>query len=149
MGGEEIMSAKAHGTSEKPVQESLRWKVDRENADKICNFNRHYAEFSGYFTRITDLFNELANDPEMEFYDSVTGALLFDLKNRDVNEFLTESRAHGWPSFRDSDINWEHCRCLQNGEIVSKTGTHLGHNLPDAKGNRYCINLISVAGRPE
>jgi peptide methionine sulfoxide reductase MsrB len=23
-----------------------------------------------------------------------------------------------------------------------------GHNLPDWKGNRYCINLVSVAGRP-
>jgi hypothetical protein len=21
-----------------------------------------------------------------------------------------------------------------------------GHNLPDAKGNRYCINLVSIAG---
>ena len=27
-------------------------------------------------------------------------------------------------------------------------GTHLGHNLPDGSGNRYCINLVSVAGRP-
>ena len=34
------------------------------------------------------------------------------------------------------------------GEAVSATGTHLGHNLPDAKGNRYCINLVSVAGLP-
>jgi peptide methionine sulfoxide reductase MsrB len=34
------------------------------------------------------------------------------------------------------------------GETVSKDGTHLGHNLPDRKGNRYCINLISVAGLP-
>lgn len=24
-----------------------------------------------------------------------------------------------------------------------------GHNLPDRKGNRYCINLVSVAGQPE
>ena len=23
------------------------------------------------------------------------------------------------------------------------------HNLPDGSGNRYCINLVSVAGRPE
>lgn len=30
---------------------------------------------------------------------------------------------------------------------VSHDGTHLGHNLPDAMGNRYCINLVSVAGR--
>ncbi len=27
-------------------------------------------------------------------------------------------------------------------------GTHLGHNLPDHRGNRYCINLVSIAGRP-
>ena len=26
-------------------------------------------------------------------------------------------------------------------------GSHLGHNLPDSKGARYCINLVSVAGR--
>lgn len=39
-------------------------------------------------------------------------------------------------------------RCLPNGEAVSLDGTHLGHNLPDWKGNRYCINLVSVAGRP-
>ena len=29
---------------------------------------------------------------------------------------------------------------------VSLVGTHLGHNLPDRKSNRYGINLISVAG---
>ena len=33
-------------------------------------------------------------------------------------------------------------------EVVSVDGTHLGHNLPDSKGNRYCINLVSVAGSP-
>ncbi len=32
--------------------------------------------------------------------------------------------------------------------MVSLEGTHLGHNLPDSKGNRYCINLVSVAGNP-
>ena len=31
---------------------------------------------------------------------------------------------------------------------MSVDGTHLGHNLPDDAGNRYCINLVSVAGRP-
>jgi hypothetical protein len=25
----------------------------------------------------------------------------------------------------------------------------LGHNLPDKKGNRYCINLCCVAGQPK
>ena len=61
-------------------------------------------------------------------------------------EFLDESIAHGWPSFRDEEVVWENVRCLANGEAVSLVGTHLGHNLPDRKGNRYCINLVSVAG---
>jgi peptide methionine sulfoxide reductase MsrB len=26
--------------------------------------------------------------------------------------------------------------------------SHQGHNLPDRKGNRYCINLVSIAGTP-
>ena len=63
-----------------------------------------------------------------------------------MQEFLAESQAHGWPSFRDEEVVWENMRCLANGESVSVDGTHLGHNLPDAKGNRYCINLVSVAG---
>jgi len=37
---------------------------------------------------------------------------------------------------------------LPDGETVSVDGTHLGHNLPDRKGRRYCINLVSIAGRP-
>ena len=31
-------------------------------------------------------------------------------------------------------------------QAFSLDGTHLGHNLPDRSGNRYCINLVSVAG---
>lgn len=49
-------------------------------------------------------------------------------------------------SFRDAEVNWDYVRCLPDGESVSVDGTHLGHNLPDGKGNRYCINLVSVAG---
>jgi hypothetical protein len=44
---EEIMSKKSHGTSEKPVMKELRWACDYEVADRICNFNRHYAEYAG------------------------------------------------------------------------------------------------------
>jgi peptide methionine sulfoxide reductase MsrB len=43
---------------------------------------------------------------------------------------------------------WENMRVLENGESVSVDGTHLGHNLPDRGGNRYCINLVCVAGEP-
>lgn len=85
------------------------------------------------------------------FYDSNTGKPLFQILvpgGRSLKEFLRESRRHGWPSFRDDEVIWENVRCLRNGECVSLDGTHLGHNLPDHTGNRYCINLVSIAGRP-
>lgn len=44
---------------------------------------------------------------------------------------------------------WDNVRVLKSsGETVSTVGTHLGHNLPDKSGNRYCINLVSIAGNP-
>ena len=85
----------------------------------------------------------------MTFYDSNTGKPLFIApKTRTFHDFVKESSAHGWPSFRDDEVVWENVRCLPNGETASVDGTHLGHNLPDKKGSRYCINLVSVAGRP-
>ena len=47
VGAESIMAPKAHGTAERPVQTDLRWGCDRAVADRICCFNRHYAEHSG------------------------------------------------------------------------------------------------------
>jgi peptide methionine sulfoxide reductase MsrB len=83
------------------------------------------------------------------FYDSVTGKPLFKAPiGRTMSGFLKESQDHGWPSFRDEEVIWENVRCLENGEAVSLDGSHLGHNLPDNRGNRYCINLVSVAGKP-
>mmetsp|Transcript_25955 Transcript_25955/g.47064 ORF Transcript_25955/g.47064 Transcript_25955/m.47064 type:complete len:179 (+) Transcript_25955:362-898(+) len=153
MGKESIMSKKAHGTSHVPVQSNLRWNVDQEVADRICNFNRHYAEHSGYFQGITEFLQEtkkIPADEEITFYDSNTGKpLYYAPRGRTMAEFLAESRAHGWPSFRDAEVNWDYVRVLPNGETVSVDGTHLGHNLPDGKGNRYCINLVCVAGNPD
>ena len=152
MGSESIMSPKAHGTSAVPVQENLRWKCDRDTADRICNFNRHYAEHSGYFEGVSEFLTEAKNLPatdEITFYDSNTGKPLFYApRGRTMDQFLKESRNHGWPSFRDQEVNWDVVRVLPNGETVSVDGTHLGHNLPDSKGSRYCINLVCVAGRP-
>ena len=86
--------------------------------------------------------------PTIDFFDSNTGQLLFTApRGRTLDAFVRESRAHGWPSFRDEEANWQLVRCLPGGECVSTAGTHLGHNLPDGSGNRYCINLVSVAGR--
>lgn len=148
MGEESIMAPKAHGTSHVPVQTDLRWKCDPKLADRICNFNRHYAEHSGYWNSKTNFQDEVGEEP-ITFYDSNTGKPLFIApKGRTMKEFLSESRSHGWPSFRDEEVIWDNVRCLGDGETVSVDGTHLGHNLPDRKGSRYCINLVSVAGKP-
>lgn len=152
MGDESIMSPKAHGTSNTPVQRNLRWNCDFDTADRICNFNRHYAEYSGYWRTtpfVQEAMKEYEANGEVKFYDSNTGKLLFVApKGRSMDDFLKESASHGWPSFRDDETVWENVRCLPNGEAVSVDGTHLGHNLPDFSGSRYCINLVSVAGRP-
>jgi len=150
-GDESIMVEKEHGTSTTPVQENLRWNCDIEIADRICNFNRHYAEYSGYWettTFPTYLKNEgVSEDNPVTFYDSNTGkSLLRAPTNRTLSDFIVESQHHGWPSFRDDEVNWDYVRVLPNGETVSVDGTHLGHNLPDSKGNRFCLNLVSIAG---
>ena len=151
---ESVMDQKAHGTSETPVQQDLRWGCDWDTADRICNYNRHYAEHSGYF-RSTGFMRDMhraqrEGEQTMDFFDSNTGELLFTApKGRSWDAFWKESVSHGWPSFRDPEVNWARVRCLANGECVSVDGTHLGHNLPKNGRNRYCINLVSVAGRPE
>ena len=149
---EAVMRPKAHGTTEKPVMDNLRFGCDRKTADKICCYNRHYAEHSGYALSAPRTWrDELSKNihGEMTYYDSVTGKPLFIApRGRSMDHFIKESRAHGWPSFRDEEVVWDHVRCLPNGETVSEDGTHLGHNLPDRKGNRYCINLVCVAGNP-
>jgi peptide methionine sulfoxide reductase MsrB len=138
------------GTSATPVQKDLRWNCDVQTADRICNFNRHYAEFAGYWEQTSFLKEESEASGEISFYDSNTGNELFTApRGRSFEQFVKESRVHGWPSFRDDEVNWDYVRVLPDGEAVSVDGTHLGHNLPDKNGNRYCINLVSVAGRPK
>mmetsp|Transcript_26436 Transcript_26436/g.34430 ORF Transcript_26436/g.34430 Transcript_26436/m.34430 type:complete len:161 (-) Transcript_26436:81-563(-) len=152
MGDEAIMAPKSHGTSARPVQSNLRWGCDQKTADRICNYNRHYAEHGGYFetTSFIEEARNMSTEGEITFYDSNTGKPLFVAPTgRTMEDFLFESRNHGWPSFRDDEVVWENVRCLPDGETVSVDGTHLGHNLPDQKGSRYCINLVSVAGNPE
>ena len=45
---EAVMSQKKNGTTEKPVMANLRFGCDFKTASKICCYNRHYAEHSGY-----------------------------------------------------------------------------------------------------
>mmetsp|Transcript_133916 Transcript_133916/g.199142 ORF Transcript_133916/g.199142 Transcript_133916/m.199142 type:complete len:207 (-) Transcript_133916:40-660(-) len=147
-GSEDIMSQKEHGTSHTPVQDDLRWGCDGETADRICNYNRHYAEYAGYW-ETTSFLDDIEDKTDETFFDSNTGNPLFTApKDRTWDDFIAESKNHGWPSFRDNEVNWEYVRVLSNGETVSVDGTHLGHNLPDSQGNRFCINLVSIAGRP-
>ena len=153
IGDESIMNQKAHGTSNTPVQDNLRWNCDQKVADNICNFNRHYAEYRGYW-QSTEFLKaskaEYDEKGEIKFYDSNTGNLLFIApKGRSYEEFIKESLSRGWPSFRDEEVVWDDVRCLPNGEAVSLAGTHLGHNIPDFSGNRYCINLVCVAGNSD
>ena len=65
-----------------------------------------------------------------------------------MEEFKAESLAHGWPSFRPEEAVHENVKILEGGEMVSVCGTHLGHDIPDESGPRYCINLICMAGQP-
>ena len=55
------------------------------------------------------------------------------------------------PSFNDAETVKANVRQLSDGETVSVAGTHLGHNLPEYATpavNRYCIDLVSIAGFP-
>ena len=151
---DEIMVTRAHGTCVSEVERPLRWGADRATADTICCFNRMYAERSGSWEQTSFLRDQTeagsgGGGGVTTFYDSVTGKALFRAPvGRTWEAFVEESRAHGWPSFRDAEVVTKSIRVLEDGEVVSVDGTHLGHNLPDEAGNRYCINLVSVAGWP-
>lgn len=125
LGDESIMVQKAHGTSAQPVQQNLKWNVDRENADRITNYNRRFAEYGGYWKQ-TNFLKEVSRTEPTTYYDSVTGKPLFRAPiGRSMEEFLAESNVHGWPSFRDQEVVWENTRVLRDGETVSTTGTHV------------------------
>lgn len=121
-GKRDIMKKKSHGTSDQPVMKKLRWGCDYELADKICNFNRHFAENAGYFSK-TRWLKEVDQTVETTYFDSVTGKPLFIApRGRSFAEFVKESKVHGWPSFRDEEVVWDNVRCLRDGECVSLTG---------------------------
>lgn len=131
MGDESVMAPKAHGTSETPVQQNLRYGCDPKLADRICNFNRHFAERSGYWETTNFLADASKSTGEIAFYDSNSGTPLFTApRGRTFEQFVRESKGHGWPSFRDEEVNWDYVRILPDGECVSVDGTHLGTCAP-------------------
>jgi hypothetical protein len=98
-GSEDIMKPKEHGTSHVPVQNNLRWGCDGETADRICNYNRHYAEFAGYWEKTT-FKQEIQGKSQEMFYDSNTGKLLFHGPvDRTWDAWMKESSNHGWPRY--------------------------------------------------
>jgi len=133
-GSEALMRQRAHGSCAGEAMARLRWDNDWETADKICCFNRHYAERSGQWLSTAFLQEESAASGAITFYDSVTGTPLFVApKGRSWDAFVAESKSHGWPSFRDEEVVAANVRVLPDGETASVDGTHLGHNLPDAR----------------
>jgi hypothetical protein len=99
---------------------------------KNYHTHRRYAEYSGYWqstTLLLDVQEQIKNDKPVTFYDSgYKGKPLFTApRDRSWDDFITESKHHGWPSFRDSEVNWDYVRVLPDGETVSIDGTHLGY----------------------
>ena len=158
-GTEDIMRPKAHGTTSMAVQRALRWGVDREVADNICSFNRHYAEHSGcaphpseirppgrqqevaltlFVAELADwkeashsFLKDLNREGTTTYCDSVTGKPLFVAPlGRSMKAFLEESAVHGWPSFRDEEVVWENVRILSDGEAVSVVSFHALEHAP-------------------
>lgn len=122
--------------------------VERFGASRLHLTPAPPPQHAGYWLS-TSFLSEVDKSGETTFYDPVTGKPLFVApRGRSWAAFEKESRSHGWPSFRDEEVIWDDVRVLPDGECVSTAGTHLGHNLPDRSGNRYCVNLVSVAGKP-
>lgn len=120
-GDESIMSPKAHGTCARPVMRNLRWGVSYETTDRVCCFNRHYAEHSGYW-ETTKFLEEVDKEGETTFYDPVDGKPLFIApRGRSFEEFKKESLSHGWPSFRDQEVR-NPCVLLNSDAKVAFSG---------------------------
>ena len=135
-----------------PVTTDLKWGLANDNwdmAEHICCHNTRFAEPSGFFQR-EGLFGKLRQEKTgrtITFYDSVCGLPLFEAPiGRSMSDFEQESVAHGWPSFRPAELIAENVIIHTGGRMSSTCGTHLGHNLPDFSGDRYCIDLVCIAG---
>jgi hypothetical protein len=65
--------------------------------------------------------DETKTQEQIEFYDTTVPekALFRAPVGRTMAAFLKESQAHGWPSFRDNEVEWDNVRVLPNGECVS------------------------------
>lgn len=124
--------------------------LDYSVADRICCHNHKFAEYRGYLDAPeVDFFGRLDPSIETVFYDSVCGIPLFIApRGRSFDDFRTESLKHGWPSFRPEELVSENVIIHNDGRMESVCKTHLGHNLPTGGVDRYCIDLVCMAGEP-
>ena len=140
-----------HGFAPMPsVSTFLGAALQYSTAERICCHNHAYAEYRGYLDAPeVRLFDRLDPDVETVFYDSVCGVPLFVApRGRSFAAFREESLRHGWPSFRPSEVVAENVIIHEDGRMESTCRTHLGHNLPEGGVDRYCIDLVCVAGAP-
>ena len=124
--------------------------LDYSTAERICCNNHKWAEYKGYLAAPeVDFFGRLDPNNETIFYDSVCGLPLFIApRGRSFEEFKEESLYHGWPSFRPEEMVSENVIIHSDGRMESRCLTHLGHNLPEGGVDRYCIDLVCMAGEP-
>ena len=83
----------------------LRWGSDPATADRICCNQHRYAEWGGYW--LSTSFPRTVDESELpiEFYDVASQKLLYRAPvGRSYAEFIRESTAHAWPSFRDAEM---------------------------------------------
>jgi peptide methionine sulfoxide reductase MsrB len=132
------------------VSSFLGANLSYSTAERICCNNHRYAEYRGYLEAPeVDLFGRLDPRGETVFYDSVCGIPLFVApRGRSFSDFREESFKHGWPSFRPEEMVSENVIVHDDGRMESRCLTHLGHNLPEGGMDRYCIDLVCVAGAP-
>ena len=132
------------------VSSYLGATINYATSNKICCNNHRFAEYSGYLEAPeVNLFGRLNPDNETVFYDSVCGLPLFIApRGRTFDEFKKGSLHHGWPSFRPEEMVSENVIIHKDGRMESKCLTHLGHNLPEGGVDRYCIDLVCIAGQP-
>lgn len=147
-GDDSVMDQKVYGTCHQKPAKQLRWGVNGFLAGRIGCMNRDLPEDKDYFLTI-GMLESGGPKQEIIFYDTASGKPVFVApRGRSWEEFVAESKHHGWPSFRDGEIVRENVRQLPSGEVVSNDGTHLGHNVPQGNRPRYCINVMTVAGLP-
>jgi len=138
-----------------PIQYPLRWGLekipglgDETMAEAICCDTQWapYAE-PQYLYQQVNMFDTLSTDGVNTFYDPTCGIPLFKAPvGRSFEDWKSETDEHGWPSFRDAEMITNNI-VVRDNKVYSTCGTKLGDNLPDETGNRYCLDLVCLAGK--